>query len=111
MHIVVVEDATPALRLLAWGLREEGFTVETCLLDNVTGCVAAMSERPAAAIVNMIGALDVKRACVATVHGAVSRVIDLCATAGEACGADVGVEGPYRIETIIQAIKRLSSEA
>jgi hypothetical protein len=69
-----------------------------------------MSEPPAAAIVNIINTLEVKRACVATVHAAVNRVIDLCATPGEDCGADVGVEGPYRIEAIIEALKKLSSE-
>lgn len=108
MHLVVVEDDSPALRLLAWGLQEEGYVVEVCLLDNAAGCIREMAEKPAVALLNMTANIDDKRRCVATLRDAGAPwVIDLCAVSGEDCGADASVETPYRLTSIVEAIKDL----
>jgi DNA-binding response OmpR family regulator len=107
VHIIVVESDPPALRLLAWGLREEGYEVDLCLLDNAVGCVRDATPAPVAAIVNLIIDDVAKRACVASLRAAASalRIIDLCAHEGDGCGADAHIQAPWRLSDIIAAIK------
>ncbi len=108
MHLVVVENGAPVVRLLAWGLQEEGFQVEACLLDNASGCIRDMAEKPAVALLNMTADIEAKRRCVATLRAAAAPlVIDLCALPGEDCTADACVDSPYRLTTIVAAIKDL----
>jgi len=57
--VLIVEDREPFMQLMAWALEQDGFTVRTCALAELTA--TAQSIQPSAVVFNMRHAKDEKR--------------------------------------------------
>jgi len=75
--VLIVEDREPFMQLMAWALEQDGFTVRTCALDELTA--TARSVQPSAVVFNMRDAKDEKR----------ERIERLRETAPAVCVVDV----------------------
>ena len=100
--VLVVEDGAPLLRLLAWGLAEEGFATRVCAPGDLPGTVAAM--RPQAVVLNC-GSSD-QRALIDTLPDYVTcrAILDSSSEPLRSDGVTV-IGPPYRISDVVACIR------
>ena len=114
--VLIVERDDAAMRLMAWGMREEGYTVVTSA--GADELVTGERVAPDVIVFNTGMAMDVKRLWVSALRYIVPYVdiIDLCTTGDISAydtGADGYLEAPYRVDNLVNAIEalRLAREA
>jgi DNA-binding response OmpR family regulator len=108
--ILIVERDDAAMRLMAWGMREEGYTVVTSA--GADELLAGERVAPDVIVFNTCMAVDIKRLWVSALRYIVPYVdiIDLCTTADISTydtGADGYMEAPYRVDKLVSVIEAL----
>ncbi len=108
--ILIVERDDATMRLLAWGMREEGYTVVTSA--GADELIAGERVAPDVIVFNTGMAVDIKRLWVSALRYIVPYVdiIDLCSTEDMSTydtGADGYLEAPYRLDKLICVIEAL----
>lgn len=108
--VLIIERDDAAMRLLAWGMREEGYTVLTSA--GADELVAGERIAPDVIVFDTGMAVDVKRLWVSSLRYIVPNVdiIDLCTTADMSTydtGADGYLEPPYRVDKLMAVIETL----
>lgn len=107
VRAIIIESDSPALRLLAWGLREEGVAVDVCPSGAEIAGLAAAAPPADAIIINAMLDDAAKAACVASLRAAVTTwIIDLCVHDGDGCCADGHVQAPWRLADVVAAMDR-----
>lgn len=108
--VLIIERDDKAMRLLAWGMREEGYKVVTSA--GADELVTGERVLPDVIVFNTAMPMDVKRLWVSSLRHIVRDVdvIDL-RTAGDSSTYDTGADGylepPYRIEALVTLIGTL----
>ena len=108
--VLIIERDDEAMRLMAWAMREEGFTVYTSA--GADELVTGDQIKPDVIIFNTGMAVDVKRLWVSSLRYVVPNVdiSDLCTTGDIASydtGADGYLEGPYLLKNLVKVIDAL----
>jgi DNA-binding response OmpR family regulator len=108
--ILIIERDDTAMRLLAWGMREEGYTVLTSA--GADELVAGERIAPDVIVFNTGMTEDIKRLWVSSLRYIVPNIdiIDLCTTddiSAYDTGADGYLEAPYRVDKLMAVIETL----
>lgn len=108
--ILIIETDEPPLRLLAWGLREEGLNVATVAGPDA----ASTTPKPTAVIMNTHMEAGEKRLWIGSIRYLLPGVVvlDLAANGDPVLsdsGADAYIYPPARVDQILDVIGKLTS--
>lgn len=109
--VLVVENDVPAMRLMAWGLMEEGFEVAVAHIPDALDYLSA--RRPEFIVFNTLKRTDEKAALVAEfrVRAPYAKIIDVAEEAEsvrEEVGADAHLASPLEIRTLVKTMNQMS---
>jgi DNA-binding response OmpR family regulator len=106
--VLVIENDVPALRLMAWGLMEEGFEVG---MAHVPDALARVRTKPPDVIVfNTLAPAEQKAALIKEFRQTAPTVRIVDVSDSDGAGADVRVPLPIRVDVIVDAIRELAGD-
>jgi DNA-binding response OmpR family regulator len=104
--VLVIENDVPALRLMAWGLMEEGFEVGMAHVPDALDRVRA--KPPDFIVFNTLAPAAQKAALIENFRTSSPSVRIIDVSDSDTAGADAHAALPIRVEAIVDAIKRLA---
>ncbi len=105
--VLVIENDVPALRLMAWGLMEEGFEVGMAHVPEALERVRAKA--PDFIVFNTLAPAEQKAALIEEFRQSSPSVRIIDVSDSDTAGADAHVALPIRVDAIVNAIKRLAN--
>jgi DNA-binding response OmpR family regulator len=110
-RVLLIENDAPAMRLMAWALREEGFDVHTTTSDDAAQ--QAGEVQPHVIVFNTGEPDDAKRVCIEQLRSASeARIIDLgpaSQSPRHESDADAYLNTPVTAQTLCETINRLAT--